>query len=78
MKGLKPQADFPRNLRVIKSEMTSSVHSKIPVDTSLPEVENNMAVTMIMEVRSRHGQIMMKITRHAETQSKMELLKPKR
>jgi len=78
VKGLKPPADFPRNLRVIKSEMTGRVHSKIPVDTSLPEVENNMVMTMIMEVRSRRGQITMKITRHAETQSKMELLKPKR
>ena len=58
--------------------MTSRVHSKIPVDTSLPEVENNMVMTMIMEVRSRRGQITMKITRHAETQSKMKLLKPKR
>ena len=78
VKGLKPPADFPRNLRVVKSEMTSSVHSKIPVDTSLPEVENNMVVTMIMEVRSQRGQVTMKITRNVESQSKIELLKPKR
>ena len=78
VKGLKPLADFPRNLRIIKSEMTGRVHSKIPVDTSLPEVENNMVMTMIMEVRSRRGQINMKISRRAETHVKAELLKPKK
>jgi len=78
VKGLKPPADFLRNLRVINSEMTGRVHSKIPVDASLPEVENNVVVTMIMEIRSRREQITMKITRHAETHTKIELLKPKR
>jgi len=78
VKGLKPPADFPRNLRVTKSEMTGRVHSKIPVDTSLPEVENNMVMTMIMEVRSRRGQVAMKISRHAETHARAELLKPKK
>ena len=78
VRGLKPPADFPRNLRVIKSEMTGRVHSKIPVDTSLPEVENNMVMTMIMEVGSRRGQINMKISRRAETHVKAELLKPKK
>ena len=78
VKGLKAPADFPRNLRVTKSEMSGRVHSKIPVDTSLPEVENNMVMTMIMEVRSRRGQINMKISRRAETHVKAELLKPKK
>ncbi len=58
--------------------MTGRVHSKIPVDTSLPEVENNMVMTMIMEVRSRRGQITMKISRRAETHAKWELLKRKK
>ena len=78
VKGLKPPADFPRNLRVIKSEMTGRVHSKIPVDTSLPEIENNMVMTMTMEVRDRRGQVAMKVGRRAETHNKMELLKPRR
>ncbi|MCH2379392.1 MAG: hypothetical protein MK236_08225 [Pedosphaera sp.] len=78
VKGLKPPADFPRNLRVTKSEMTGRVHSKIPVDTSLPEVENSMVVAMIMEVRNRRGQVAMKFSRRAETHTKIELLKPKR
>ena len=54
------------------------MHSKIPVDTTLPEVENKMVVTMIMEVRNRRGQVAMKISRRAETHNKMELLKTKR
>ena len=78
VKGLKPPADFPRNLRITKSEMAGRMHSKIPVDTTLPEVENKMVVTMIMEVRSRRGQVAMKISRRAETHTKMELLKTKR
>lgn len=78
VKDLKAPADFPRNLRVTKSEMSGRVHSTIPVDTSLPEVENNSVMTMIMEVRSRGGRITMNISRRAETHVKSELLKPKR
>lgn len=77
VKGLKTPVGFPRNLRVTKSEMSGRAHSKIPVDISLPAIEDNMVMTMIMEISNRRGQVVMKISHYAETHARAELLKPK-
>lgn len=78
MKDVRPAMKLPRGLRLTKSEMTGRIHSKLPVDPKLPELENRMGMSMTMEIRDqRNGGILRRSVR-IETHAKIEPLKPGR
>lgn len=78
VKDVRPPVKLPRGLRLTKSEMTGRIHSKLPVDPKLPELENRMGMSMTMEIRDqRNGGILRRSVR-IETHAKIEPLKPGR
>tara|TARA_Y100000588_G_scaffold135484_1_gene149043 strand:+ start:3817 stop:4779 length:963 start_codon:yes stop_codon:yes gene_type:complete len=53
--GVKPPQRFPRNLRVVKSEMTGKFFTQLPVDLKAPRLHSRSEMNMEMEVNGPGG-----------------------
>ena len=53
--GVKPPQRFPRNLRVVKSEMTGKLFTQLPVDLKAPRLHSRSEMNMEMEVNGPGG-----------------------
>ena len=53
--GVKPPQRFPRNLRVVKSEMVGKFFTQLPVDLKAPRLHSRSEMAMEMEVNGPGG-----------------------